>query len=259
MEWLSPVPPLQAQALGSVLPAELRAAWGTPGSSQLAGCRCRCRRVGDCLKAAPPVMARCCRLTLAGDTSRQVVARALPIPSPTCKPPCSPPLPALCFPRDFPAPALPASRREPRKTRRTGPTRRSPAPERRRIGAARSRHCACAQCGQPESHATPPSERLPHSSGSDTTRAVGNFLSLARTRPPTHPAGGWACALHRAERGPRQVFVPSGSRGAEGSVGPAPRGGAVGAWRGVAGGGRPGTLTHAPGRLPVALPSLVLS
>lgn len=209
-------------------------AWGTHGSSQLAGCRCGCRRVGNCLETAPPAVARCCRpmLVLPGTPLGRWWPETCPSGPLPADPPCSPPppFPALCFPRDFPAPALPASRREPQKTRRTGSARPRPAPERRRIGAARSRHCACAQCGQPESHATPPPERLPPL-GSDTTRAVGNFLSLARTRSPTHPAGGWACALHRAEPGPRQVFVPCGSRDAEGRVRQAPaRRGGAGRW-----------------------------
>lgn len=219
--------------LGASYPPSSDCLGKSHGSSQLAGCRCGCRRVGNCLETAPPAVARCCRpmLVLPGTPLGRWWPETCPSGPLPADPPCSPPpLPALCFPRDFPAPALPASRREPQKTRRTGSARPRPAPERRRIGAARSRHCACAQCGQPESHATPPPERLPPL-GSDTTRAVGNFLSLARTRSPTHPAGGWACALHRAERGPRQVFVPCGSRDAEGRVRQAPaRRGGAGRW-----------------------------
>lgn len=111
----------------------------------------------------------------------------------------APPIPrALCFPRD--SQLLHGLPQGATKTRKTGLGCPKPAPRRRGVGAARSRHRACAQCGPPPSltlHLLP-------ALGSDTTRAVGNFLSLARTRsPPTYPPpGGWACALNLAERGP---------------------------------------------------------
>lgn len=135
-----------------------------------------------------------------GTLPRQVEARALPVPSPTCDPPCPPPpIPrAFCFPRD--SQLLHGLPQGATKTRKTGLGCPKPAPRRRGVGAARSRHRACAQCGPPPSltlHLLP-------ALGSDTTLAVGNFLSLARTRsPPTYPPpGGWACALNLAERGP---------------------------------------------------------
>lgn len=190
-----------------------------------------------------------------------MLARALSLPSPTCEPPGSPPVPALCFPRDFPAPALPASRREPRKTRRTGPTRpetRSGAPQDWRGALAPLRMCALRAAGVSRyTSLRAPSTQL----GLRHNTGRGKFPK-PRENAPAYPPRG-RLGVRPTSRG---AGAPTGvrpvrlsGRGRLGRTGPARRGGAVGAWRGVAGGGRPGTLTHAPGRLPVALPSLVLS
>lgn len=180
-ELFSPEPPLratlQAPALGSELPAELR----LPG--QLAGAAAR-RGLQSSLPAGV--------LTLfPAASSRQLPARCRPEPrpSPTCYPP-SPlpplpnPLPALPFPRDsqllgcLPQGAtkpgqLDSAARNPLRGA-AGLARRAPEP---------LRMCAMRAA---ESHATPPSDRLPALS-SDTTLAVGNFPNLARTGSPHTP------------------------------------------------------------------------
>jgi hypothetical protein len=74
-------------------------AWGTHGSSQLAGCRCGCRRVGNCLETAPPAVARCCRpmLVLPGTPLGRWWPETCPSGPLPADPPCSPPPPSRPF------------------------------------------------------------------------------------------------------------------------------------------------------------------
>lgn len=184
-----------------------------------------------------------------------------------CRPDRAPPLPYLRaspllppISRPFPFLEIPsscaASRREPQN-----PDNWTPPPETRsatpqedwRGSRARVGHCACAQCGQPSLtlHRLPPL-------GSDTTRAVGNFRSLARTSfpfffflspPHTHTHPG-RLGVRPKSRGAaaRQVFVScaSGARARAwkeaGSGWPARRGGGRVAG---AGGRRPPWHAHA--------------
>lgn len=235
---------LKAQALGSKLPAQLRL--GTRGAAALSA------TAAELLLLWLDAATHCVHRTAPNQVQTE------PRPCPTCDPPRSPsrPFPFLEIPS-----SCTASRREPQNPDNwTRPFEsRSDAPQDWRGARAPLRMCALRTA---ESHATPPSDSLPPSR-SDTTRAVGNFLNLARTRSPPHPrrlgvrpesrrAGPDRCSSCAAP-----ARVPGRGRRRQGRAGP--RGEAVGVWRGAAGGGRPGTLAHAPGKLPVALPSPVLS
>lgn len=208
-------------------------------------------------RVAGPLLARACRPRRAQHPARCSPA---PRPSATCHRPRSPsrPSPFLEIPS-----SCAASRREPQN-----PDNRTPPPQTRSRapqdwpGGARAPLRMCAMRAA-ESHATPPSDRLPPL-GSDTTRAVGNFLNLARTRsPPQHPrAAGRAPQISLS--GARQVFVSCGSRracpGAESRVGPAREAGRwARGWERRAEAALAHSRTLRAGRLPVALRSLVLS
>lgn len=175
--------------------------------------------------------------------------------APLSSPPPTPPPPCLSFqfleiPRSSTVPPSGSP-----KTRRTGI--HSPKPAEGASGLAPHARPALRMCPMraAPSHATPPSHRL-LLLDSDTTRAVGNFLNLARTRPllpmlspqiSRSPGGTGVClALLRA------LFVPrvpgrraaSGGRGRGGKGAARCGGGAGGAWRGARGGGLLGGARH---------------
>lgn len=168
--------------------------------------------------------------------------------------PAPPNPPGFLLSKRFPASARPpaGSHKNPENRTRL-PETRSEAPRGWRGALAPPRMRAVRAAA--ESHATPPSSaRLRHNTGR------GKFPKPRENALPTHlPTPGRLGVRPKSRRaGPRQVSVPCGSRracpGAEGKVRLAREAGRGGGGGGrVAGGGRPGTLTHAPGRLPVAL------
>lgn len=225
-----PEPPLRATLQAPHSGASFPSSSGCLGiQGGLASSR-ELRRVGDCGAASPPVAWHCVPPPPPAASTRQLPARCRPEPrpSPTCCPPRSlPPPTALPFPRDsqlqgcLPQGAakpgqLDSAARNPLRGA-AGLARRAPEP---------LRMCAMRAA---ESHATPPSDRLP-ALGSDTTLAVGNFPNLARTGSPphTHPSpssGGSGCALNLAELGPdrcpsRAAPARVPGRGRQGRAGP---------------------------------------
>lgn len=217
-------------------------AWGTHGSSQLAGCRCGCRRVGNCLETAPPAVARCCRpmLVLPGTPLGRWWPETCPSGPLPADPPCSPPppLPGPLLSKRFPSSCiacLPQGATKNPENWISPPETRSGAPQDWRGALAPLRMCAMRAAGVSRytSSRAPSTARLRHNTGRGKfPKPRENALSYPPrgrlgVRPTSRRAG--------APTGVRPVRLPG--RGRQGPTGAreAGRGGAVGAWRGAAG------------------------